>query len=96
MPRQKGPKNLADRFKGLLGEALSRDDMSVREIAVMLAEEAARAPVQERAPEVTDLLARIRSMEARNDGGWPGGDVVDILTEWFPALGYDIDGPVRS
>jgi hypothetical protein len=55
---------------------------------------AREAPVQERAPEVTELLARIREQERENDGGWPGGDTVDILIVWFGENGYDIDSPL--
>ena len=54
------------------------------------------APLSERAPEVSQLLAQIRAQESANDGGWPGGDTVSILCEWFTANGYDIDAPLPA
>ena len=54
------------------------------------------APLSERAPEVGQLLADLRAQEAGNDGGWPGGDTVSILCEWFTANGYDIDAPLAA
>jgi hypothetical protein len=36
------------------------------------------------------LLAQIKQVE-EPDGSWPGGDVVDVLTEWFTGLGLDIE-----
>ena len=37
-----------------------------------------------------NLLKRIKQIE-QSDGGWPGADVVDILTSWFTDLGFDIE-----
>jgi hypothetical protein len=51
-------------------------------------------PLAERAPEVGQLLADLREQERGNDGGWPGGDTVSILCEWFTANGYDIETPL--
>lgn len=35
-----------------------------------------------------DLLARLNDLRDRT-GGWPGGDVVPLLEEWFASLGID-------
>jgi hypothetical protein len=32
---------------------------------------------------------RIKAIE-EPDGSWPGGDVVDVLTEWFVSHGCDL------
>jgi hypothetical protein len=37
-------------------------------------------------PEVLDLWRRIKELE-HPDGGWPGCDVVDALTQWFGEYG---------
>lgn len=37
-----------------------------------------------------NLLARIKQLE-EPDGGWPGGDVVQLLTTWFAELGLDVE-----
>lgn len=42
---------------------------------------------------IRDLFAEIKNEVETPDGGWPGGDVVDVLTEWFTALGFDVDAP---
>jgi hypothetical protein len=39
---------------------------------------------------VLDLFARIKAIE-ESDGGWPGGDTVDVLTAWFDKFGIDVD-----
>lgn len=41
-------------------------------------------------PGAKALLARIKQVE-EPDGSWPGGDVVDVLTDYFTRLGLDIE-----
>jgi hypothetical protein len=41
-------------------------------------------------PGARALLARIKQVE-EPDGSWPGGDVVDVLTDYFTRLGLDIE-----
>lgn len=53
-------------------------------------------PLAARAPEVGELLGRIRDQEAGSSGGWPGGDTVSILCEWFTGHGYDINAPLPT
>jgi hypothetical protein len=38
---------------------------------------------------ISVLYARIKAIE-EPDGSWPGGDVVDVLTEWFASRGCDL------
>jgi hypothetical protein len=47
-------------------------------------------PVPGPAGPVGDLLARMKTLEARH-GSWPGADTVDVLTEWFRDHGVDPD-----
>jgi hypothetical protein len=42
---------------------------------------------------ILQLLARLKDIEA-SDGGWNGGDAVEILVEWFAEMGIDTDLPV--
>lgn len=42
---------------------------------------------------IRGLFAQIKNEVETPDGGWNGGDVVDVLTEWFTALGFDVDAP---
>ncbi len=83
------------------GNAVGTDERCILEIIVTAGSEPPApepelvrrdAPLPERAPEVAALLARCREAE------WNGGDVVQILTEWFPEHGYpdDPDAPVTS
>jgi|SRR6516164_9751082 hypothetical protein len=39
-----------------------------------------------------ELLTRVKQIE-EGDGSWNGGDVVELLSEWFTGLGLDIEGP---
>lgn len=38
---------------------------------------------------IADLWDRVKTIE-EPDGGWPGAEVVDVLSEFFDRLGYDL------
>jgi hypothetical protein len=42
---------------------------------------------------IHELFTRIKTDVERGDD-WPGGDTVQVLSQWFTDLGYDIDAPV--
>ena len=62
-------------------------------VAQVAAETVMDAPLNLRAPEIGRLLDSIRTEIEEPDGSWNGGDVVDLLCQWFTALGYAIGGP---
>ncbi|WP_162470808.1 hypothetical protein [Saccharothrix deserti] len=39
---------------------------------------------------VLDLFTRMKESEA-GDGGWSGGDTVDVMSRWFAEFGIDVD-----
>jgi hypothetical protein len=42
---------------------------------------------------VQALFRVLREEVEESDGSWPGGDVVEVLCEWFKLHGFDVDGP---
>jgi|SRR6266568_1953323 len=48
------------------------------------------APAAIDAAAVLTLFARIKTIE-ESDGGWPGADVVNVLTVWFDEFGIDVE-----
>jgi len=62
-------------------------------VARVATESMMSAPLDQRAPEVGRLLNEIRTEIEDGDGSWNGGDVVDLLCQWFIMHGYKIDGP---
>jgi hypothetical protein len=43
---------------------------------------------------VKAFLRKLRSEVEESDGGWPGGDTVEALCEFFARHGFDIDAPI--
>lgn len=51
-------------------------------------------PFDQATPEgaaIADLFSRIKDIE-EGTGDWNGGDVVDVLSQWFSELDLDVDG----
>lgn len=42
---------------------------------------------------VQRLYRSIREDIEDSGGGWNGGDVVELMCEWFKTHGFDVDGP---
>lgn len=42
---------------------------------------------------ITKLYVRLRRDVEDSDGGWNGGDTVEVLCEWFKEHGFDVDSP---
>jgi hypothetical protein len=45
---------------------------------------------------IHDLFTTIKNEIEESDRNWNGGDVVQLLTRWFIALGYDVDAPAPT
>lgn len=54
-------------------------------------------PATDAGKAIVDLFNGIKTNIEDSGGGCNGGDVVDALTDWFTALGFDVEGaPVHT